>query len=66
MLLTQRFKRFARQSGYRVSSVGQLEIQKVMDYISNQKEHHKAVSFQGEYLRFLNGYKIRYDEKYLW
>jgi len=37
-----------------------------MDYISNQKEHHKVVSFQEEYLRFLNGYKIRYDEKYLW
>ena len=34
--------------------------------ISNQKEHHKVISFQEEYLRFLKTYGMKYDEKYLW
>jgi putative transposase len=57
---------FAWQSGYGAFSVGQLEYQKVIDYISNQKEHHKVISFQEEYLRFLKIYGMKYDEKYLW
>ena len=46
--------------------MGQLEYQKVIDYISNQKEHHKIISFQEEYLQFLKAYGIKYEEKYLW
>ena len=57
---------FAWQSGYGAFSVGQLEYQKVIDYISNQKEHHKVISFQEEYLQFLKTYGMKYDEKYLW
>lgn len=57
---------FAWQSGYGAFSVGQLEYQKVVDYISRQKEHHQVISFQEEYLRFLKTYRIKYDEKYLW
>jgi putative transposase len=57
---------FAWQAGYGAFSVGQLEYQKVIDYISNQKEHHKKFSFQEEFLRFLNGYQMKYDETYLW
>ena len=57
---------FAWQSGYGAFSVGQLEYQKVMDYIFNQKEHHKVISFQEEYLRFLKTYGMNDDEKYLW
>ena len=60
------FRDFAWQAGYGAFSVGQLEYQKVMDYISNQKEHHKGLSFQEEYLRFLKRYQMKYDEKYLW
>jgi putative transposase len=57
---------FAWQSGYGAFSVGQLEYRKVIDYISKQKEHHKVISFQEEYLRFLKTYGMKYDEKYLW
>jgi REP element-mobilizing transposase RayT len=60
------FRDFAWQAGYGAFSVGQLEYQKVIDYISNQKEHHKELSFQEEYLRFLKAYQMKYDEKYLW
>jgi REP element-mobilizing transposase RayT len=60
------FKDFAWQAGYGAFSVGQLEYQKVVNYISNQKEHHKMISFKEEYLKFLKTYGIKYDEKYLW
>src|SRR5262245_19870997 len=57
---------FAWQSGYGAFSVGQLEYQKVIDYISNQKKHHEKISFQEKYLRFLKTYGISHDEKFLW
>ncbi len=57
---------FAWQSGYGAFSVGQLEYEKVIKYIAEQKEHHKTISFQEEYLRFLKTYGMNYDEKYLW
>jgi len=42
-------------------------IQKVKaKYIKNQKEHHQNISFQDEYLNFLNQYNIEYNENYVW
>jgi hypothetical protein len=38
----------------------------VVQYIQNQDEHHKKVTFQEEYRRFLKRYKVAYDEKYVW
>jgi len=35
-------------------------------YIWYQKEHHKRVTFQVEYRKFLKAYGIDYDEKYVW
>jgi hypothetical protein len=39
---------------------------RVHSYIQNQAEHHKKVTFQEEYRRFLNLYNIEYDERYVW
>jgi putative transposase len=44
----------------------QLDYPKVIDYIAKQEEHHRVISFQDEYLRFLKTYHMQYDEKYLW
>jgi len=38
----------------------------VSKYISNQKEHHKKITFQEEVIQFLEQYGVEYDEKYLW
>jgi hypothetical protein len=38
----------------------------VIAYIRNQPEHHRKVSFQEEYRRFLDRYQITYDERYVW
>ena len=37
----------------------------VIDYIKNQKEHHKSESFYDEFKRLLIEHGIAFDEKYL-
>lgn len=39
---------------------------RLREYIINQKEHHKALTFKEEYIRFLKWAKIEFDEKFLW
>jgi hypothetical protein len=34
--------------------------------IQNQAEHHKKVTFEEEYRKFLKLYNIEYDERYVW
>jgi len=37
----------------------------VYQYILNQKEHHKKMSFREEYEKFLKMFEIDYDERFL-
>ena len=60
------YKTFAWQGGYGGFSVSPSLHDRTKRYIENQKKHHKKVTFQEEYLMFLNEYGIEYDEKYLW
>ena len=50
--------------GYYVDTVGKYE-GAIKEYIKNQMEHHKRVSFREEYLQFLQLYNIEYDERYV-
>ena len=59
-------KEFYWQKGYGVFSVSQSKTGIVKEYIQNQKEHHKKITFEEEYRKFLQEYKIEYDEKYVW
>lgn len=63
--LTPTYEHFAWQNGYAVFSISQSQINKVIDYVANQAEHHKKQSFREEYLAFLQLYKIEYDDKYV-
>ena len=36
-----------------------------MNYILNQKKHHKKQTFKEEYIDFLKKFEIEYNEKYL-
>jgi REP element-mobilizing transposase RayT len=60
------FRNFHWQNGYGAFSVGQGELENVKRYIHSQKEHHRRVTFQDEYRKFLNDYGIKYDERYVW
>ncbi|MCO5053945.1 MAG: IS200/IS605 family transposase [Verrucomicrobiae bacterium] len=57
---------FAWQSGFAGFTVSHSQKQSVLDYIANQEEHHRNISFQEEFLMFLQKHQIQYDEKYLW
>jgi len=57
---------FYWQNGYGAFSVNPSEVDKVIQYIANQKEHHQKKSFQDEYRAFLKKYKVEYDERYVW
>ena len=35
-------------------------------YIANQAEHHRKVTFQEEYRRLLNRYDMVFDERHVW
>jgi hypothetical protein len=35
-------------------------------YIRGQKQHHRRITFQDEYRKFLKIYGIEYDERYVW
>jgi putative transposase len=51
--------------GYAAFTVSHDDRNRVIEYIKNQKEHHKKESFIEEFKRFLKENGIEYDEKYL-
>ena len=63
--LGQEYECFAWQGGYAVFSVSESLINKTIEYVINQKEHHKKLSFNEEYIQFLKLYNIDYDERYV-
>ena len=60
------FKNFYWQDGYGAFSVNPSEVEVVINYITNQKEHHRKQVFQDEYRAFLKKYQVDYDERYVW
>jgi REP element-mobilizing transposase RayT len=57
--------KFSWQEGYGAFSYSHSQIDAVVKYILNQKEHHKKVNFRDEYIDFLKKFEIEHDEKYL-
>ncbi|HEX7470201.1 MAG TPA: IS200/IS605 family transposase [Verrucomicrobiae bacterium] len=56
----------AWQTGYAAFTVSHSQKQSVLDYIANQEEHHRKLSFKEELIAFLKKHEVEYDEKYLW
>ena len=56
---------FSWQEGFGAFSYSKSQAKEVVDYILNQPERHRKITFREEYLDFLNKYEIEYDEKYL-
>ncbi len=57
---------FGWQAGYGAFSVGESQADAVIRYIQAQEEHHRKLTFQEEFRKFLERYKIVYDERYVW
>ena len=57
--------RFAWQEGFGAFSYSHSQIDNVIKYIMNQKEHHRKITFKEEYIGFLKKFEIDHDEKFL-
>ena len=57
--------RFSWQEGFGAFSYSNSHIEKVYNYILNQKVHHKKKSFREEYIDLLKKFEVDYNEKYL-
>jgi putative transposase len=53
------------QDGYAAFTYSIKEKNTIIDYVKNQKEHHKTESFYDEYRRLLVENGVQFDEKYL-
>lgn len=60
------FRNFHWQRGYGAFSIGQSSVTELKRYIRSQKEHHRRITFEDEYRKFLKRYEIDFDERYLW
>ncbi len=60
------YSQFSWQGGYAGFSVSQSLHEKTKNYIHNQEEHHKKMTFKEELILFLKEYAVEYDERYLW
>jgi REP element-mobilizing transposase RayT len=57
---------FQWQGGYGAFSVSESQAANVIRYIQTQERHHRKMSFQEEFRKFLERYKVAYDERYVW
>lgn len=60
------FKNFHWQGGYGAFSICNNRLEIVIRSIENQKEHHKKVSTEEEYVQLLKENGIDFEEEYLW
>ena len=56
---------FAWQEGFGAFSYGKSQVDKVVNYINHQKEHHVGKTMQEEYIEFLQLFNVEYDERYV-
>jgi REP element-mobilizing transposase RayT len=56
---------FQWQEGFGSFSYGHSQLTNVIQYIQEQKEHHKKKTFKKEYLSFLKAFEIEFKEEYL-
>jgi REP element-mobilizing transposase RayT len=60
------FSGFTWQAGYGAFAVSYSHLDRVKEYLSRQAEHHRRISFQEEFIAFLQRHGIEDDERYLW
>lgn len=56
---------FQWQEGFGAFSYSHSQLTDVIQYIENQKEHHKKRNFKKEYLAYLKAFDIEFKDEYL-
>ena len=54
------------QTGYGAFSVSPSNLDRVIDYVGRQAEHHKRQSYQDEFRLLCRKHEIEIDERYVW
>lgn len=57
---------FRWQEGSGVFSLGQSQLDEAVAYVRGQERHHRLMTFQEEYVKFLECYRAEYDPAHLW
>jgi putative transposase len=57
--------KFHWQDGYGAFSHSASQVNHVVQYIHNQREHHRKTAFLEEYQKMLKDFNVAYDERYL-
>jgi REP element-mobilizing transposase RayT len=57
--------KFNWQEGFGAFSYSHSQLNNVIHYIMNQKDHHKKSTFREEYIGFLKKFHVEYDERYI-
>lgn len=57
---------FGWQIKYGAFGVSVSLLDKTIQYIKTQEQHHRKMTFQEEFLALLKKHRIAYDERYLW
>ena len=66
-LKTEGVNKFTWQIGYGAFSVSSSKVKTVINYIANQKNHHKVKTYREEIEEFIKEYDVfEYNEKYFW
>lgn len=60
------YANFYWQNGYGAFSVTPENLDRLINYIKNQKQHHSKSTFQNEYRTILKKYDVDFDERYIW
>ena len=53
------------QVGYGAFTYSIKEKDNLIEYVNNQEQHHKRITFKEEYIGLLNQHGIKFEEKYL-
>lgn len=53
------------QKGYGAFTYSVSAKDNLIEYVKNQKEHHKKETFRNEYLKLLKEHRVEFDEKYV-
>jgi REP element-mobilizing transposase RayT len=57
--------KFEWQIGFGAFTLGQSQIDKVINYIKQQEIHHQTKTFKDEYIDLLNHYNVVYKQEYI-
>jgi putative transposase len=57
---------FYWQAGYGAFSVSESRLPEVRDYIANQEEHHRKITYQDEFRALCRKHGLELDERYAW